>query len=123
MHGCYVNALLELYGQDNKYGKRINASLKGIQLCVTATHSGVRLRQKRMISMMFPTSARRNSRRYYKRVNIECGLCIIGDVIVNTFVLLYYSRGGNAKSDPIKTHSTPGRGSFKHPVLPPPPLN
>jgi len=29
--GCYVNALLELYGQDNKYGKRINASLKGIQ--------------------------------------------------------------------------------------------
>lgn len=30
--GCYVNALIELWAQDNKaYGKRINASLRGVQ--------------------------------------------------------------------------------------------
>ena len=29
--GCYVNAILELWAQDNKYGKRINASLSGVQ--------------------------------------------------------------------------------------------
>lgn len=29
--GCYVNASLELWAQDNKYGKRINASLRGVQ--------------------------------------------------------------------------------------------
>lgn len=29
--GCYVNAVIELWAQDNKYGKRINASLMGIQ--------------------------------------------------------------------------------------------
>jgi hypothetical protein len=29
--GCYVNASIELWAQDNKYGKRINASLRGIQ--------------------------------------------------------------------------------------------
>ena len=29
--GCYVNAVLELWAQDNNYGKRINASLSGIQ--------------------------------------------------------------------------------------------
>lgn len=29
--GCYVNAMIELWAQDNKYGKRINASLLGIQ--------------------------------------------------------------------------------------------
>lgn len=29
--GCYVNALVDIYAQDNKYGKRINASLKGVQ--------------------------------------------------------------------------------------------
>jgi hypothetical protein len=29
--GCYVNAMLDLWAQDNKYGKRVNASLKGIQ--------------------------------------------------------------------------------------------
>jgi len=29
--GCYVNATLELYGQDNSYGKRINAVLGGVQ--------------------------------------------------------------------------------------------
>jgi hypothetical protein len=29
--GCYVNALIELYAQDNKWGKRINASLGGVQ--------------------------------------------------------------------------------------------
>lgn len=29
--GCYVNAIIEIWPQDNKYGKRINAELKGIQ--------------------------------------------------------------------------------------------
>lgn len=29
--GCYVNVSLELYAQDNSYGKRINATLGGVQ--------------------------------------------------------------------------------------------
>lgn len=29
--GCYVNASIELWCQDNAYGKRINASLRGVQ--------------------------------------------------------------------------------------------
>lgn len=29
--GCYVNASVELWPQDNNYGKRINASLRGVQ--------------------------------------------------------------------------------------------
>lgn len=29
--GCYVNAVVELWAQDNKFGKRINASLMGVQ--------------------------------------------------------------------------------------------
>lgn len=29
--GCYVNAVIELWAQDNNYGKRINASLMGVQ--------------------------------------------------------------------------------------------
>jgi hypothetical protein len=29
--GCYVNASVELWAQDNNYGKRINASLGGVQ--------------------------------------------------------------------------------------------
>lgn len=29
--GCYVIASLELWAQDNNYGKRINASLRGVQ--------------------------------------------------------------------------------------------
>jgi len=29
--GCYVNASLELWAQDNGFGKRINATLKGVQ--------------------------------------------------------------------------------------------
>lgn len=29
--GCYVNAIITLWPQDNKYGKRVNASLEGIQ--------------------------------------------------------------------------------------------
>ncbi len=29
--GCYVNAIIELWPQDNNYGKRINASLSGVQ--------------------------------------------------------------------------------------------
>ena len=30
--GCYVNASIELWAQDNNYGKRVNASLRGVQL-------------------------------------------------------------------------------------------
>lgn len=29
--GCYVNVSLELWAQDNNYGKRVNASLSGVQ--------------------------------------------------------------------------------------------
>lgn len=29
--GCYVNAILEVYAQDNGFGKRVNASLGGVQ--------------------------------------------------------------------------------------------
>jgi len=29
--GCYVNASIELWAQDNNYGKRVNASLRGVQ--------------------------------------------------------------------------------------------
>lgn len=29
--GCYVNASIEIWAQDNAYGKRINATLRGIQ--------------------------------------------------------------------------------------------
>lgn len=29
--GCYVNAIIELWGQDNQYGKRVNANLLGVQ--------------------------------------------------------------------------------------------
>ena len=29
--GCYVNAIIDLWAQDNKHGKRINASLLGVQ--------------------------------------------------------------------------------------------
>jgi hypothetical protein len=29
--GCYVNCVLELYAQDNAYGKRVNATLSGVQ--------------------------------------------------------------------------------------------
>jgi hypothetical protein len=29
--GCFVNASVELWAQDNNFGKRINASLRGVQ--------------------------------------------------------------------------------------------
>lgn len=29
--GCYVNAIIEFWAQDNQYGKRINAQLAGLQ--------------------------------------------------------------------------------------------
>ncbi|EKS9794858.1 MULTISPECIES: DUF2815 family protein [Burkholderia] len=29
--GCYVNASVELWAQDNSFGKRVNASLRGVQ--------------------------------------------------------------------------------------------
>lgn len=29
--GCYVNAQIEIWAQDNSFGKRVNAQLKGIQ--------------------------------------------------------------------------------------------
>jgi hypothetical protein len=29
--GCYVNAIVEIWAQDNNFGKRVNCSLKGLQ--------------------------------------------------------------------------------------------
>lgn len=29
--GCFVNVVLDIWAQDNKFGKRVNASLKGVQ--------------------------------------------------------------------------------------------
>ncbi len=29
--GCYVNAVIDIWAQDNNFGKRINASLSGVQ--------------------------------------------------------------------------------------------
>ena len=29
--GCYVNLILDVWAQDNSYGKRVNCSLKGVQ--------------------------------------------------------------------------------------------
>jgi len=29
--GCYVNAIIDMWGQNNSYGKRVNANLLGIQ--------------------------------------------------------------------------------------------
>lgn len=29
--GCYVNAVLEIWAQDNQFGKRVNATLMGVQ--------------------------------------------------------------------------------------------
>lgn len=29
--GCYVNASIEIWAQDNAYGKRVNATLRGVQ--------------------------------------------------------------------------------------------
>lgn len=29
--GCYVNCILDIWSQDNQYGKRVNASLLGVQ--------------------------------------------------------------------------------------------
>jgi hypothetical protein len=29
--GCYVHAIVEVWAQDNQYGKRVNAQLKGVQ--------------------------------------------------------------------------------------------
>lgn len=29
--GCYVNASIEIWAQDNKHGKRLNATLRGVQ--------------------------------------------------------------------------------------------
>lgn len=29
--GCYANAMVELWAQDNQFGKRVNATLRGIQ--------------------------------------------------------------------------------------------
>jgi hypothetical protein len=31
--GCYVNGILSLWGQNNNFGKRVNAQLDGVQFC------------------------------------------------------------------------------------------
>jgi hypothetical protein len=38
--GCYVNAIVEFWAQDNAYGKRINASLSGVQFRADGTPFG-----------------------------------------------------------------------------------
>lgn len=38
--GCYVNAVVRLWAQDNKYGKRINASLRNVQFVKDGTPFG-----------------------------------------------------------------------------------
>lgn len=35
--GCYVNASLDIWAQDNKFGKRINAKLRGVQFAADGT--------------------------------------------------------------------------------------
>lgn len=35
--GCYVDASLEIWAQDNSYGKRVNAQLRGIKFVADAT--------------------------------------------------------------------------------------
>lgn len=37
--GCYVNGVIDLWAQDNRFGKRINASLQGVQFL----RDGIRL--------------------------------------------------------------------------------
>jgi hypothetical protein len=36
--GCYVNATIELWAQDNKYGRRVNATLLGVQFVRDGDH-------------------------------------------------------------------------------------
>lgn len=36
--GCYVNATIDLWAQDNDYGRRINASLSGVQFVRDGEH-------------------------------------------------------------------------------------
>jgi hypothetical protein len=38
--GCFVNASIELWVQDNNYGKRINATLAGVQFYRDGEHFG-----------------------------------------------------------------------------------
>jgi len=40
MAGDYVNAVVKLWWQDNKFGKRINASLEAVQFVKTGEHFG-----------------------------------------------------------------------------------
>jgi co-chaperonin GroES (HSP10) len=38
--GCYVNAIVELWGQDNQFGKRVNANLLAVQFVKDGTPFG-----------------------------------------------------------------------------------
>lgn len=38
--GCYVNAVVRLWAQDNKFGKRVNASLRNVQFVKDGTPFG-----------------------------------------------------------------------------------
>lgn len=38
--GCYVNASIGLWGQDNQFGKRVNATLRAVQFCKHGTPFG-----------------------------------------------------------------------------------
>ncbi len=39
--GCYVNAKIRLWAQDNNFGKRVNAQLLGVQFCADGEAFGV----------------------------------------------------------------------------------
>ena len=38
--GCYVNAIVDFWVQDNRFGKRLNANLRGIQFVADGEHFG-----------------------------------------------------------------------------------
>lgn len=38
--GCYVNGIVELWAQDNQYGRRINAQLRGVQFAADGERFG-----------------------------------------------------------------------------------
>lgn len=38
--GCYVNVILNIWAQDNEFGKRVNASLSGVQFAAHGTPFG-----------------------------------------------------------------------------------
>jgi hypothetical protein len=48
--GCYVNAVIDIWAQDNNFGKRVNASLVASSSCATVTRSLAAVLQRRTTS-------------------------------------------------------------------------